>query len=327
MPQFSKALLAIYRESTRGSLHDFRAAAARILHGCVDFDAIVLGASRFYAMPGLFIISAHVDGRPQSLINDYLPLLSDDPLMRSLLAGLERPLAADLATFYPSLGLDNLAALAQQYRLRHMLAFSDPPHAGHARRWMIVYKDGRQRFSSAQRQRLSALWPHVSQATTMCDAHARLLGSFVAARVASAVLNSCGEIAFADLGFLQLLRLECPEGDLPTVVRRVEEHLFQERCFKGGCIEVTLVPGSQTVCQASLVLPAENTITPRERLVAQRFAAGLSHKEVARELGISPHTVRTQLVRVYAKLQLHDKGALANYLAAHDAGMSAAPPH
>lgn len=81
---------------------------------------------------------------------------------------------------------------------------------------------------------------------------------------ASALLNSRGEIEYANMEFMDLLRLEWQDKDLS--------------------------------------------------LVARRFAAGLSHKEVARELGISPHTVRTQLMHVYSKLSLHDKGALANYL-------------
>ena len=65
-------------------------------------------------------------------------------------------------------------------------------------------------------------------------------------------------------------------------------------------------------------------MTARETLVARRFAAGLSHKVVARELGISPHTVRTQLMHVYAKLMLHDKGALANERQCGRAGVASA---
>lgn len=87
-----------------------------------------------------------------------------------------------------------------------------------------------------------------------------------------------------------------------------------------------MVPESDCVCQARPTM-ALTVMTPRETLVARRFAAGLSHKEVARELGISPNTVRTQLTHIYSKLRLHDKGALANYLLSQPAGGSPDRPH
>ncbi|MBM3365952.1 MAG: response regulator transcription factor [Betaproteobacteria bacterium] len=58
-------------------------------------------------------------------------------------------------------------------------------------------------------------------------------------------------------------------------------------------------------------------LSPREFVVARRFAAGMSHKQIARELGVSHHTVRNQLAHLYRKLDLHNKGALAQYLAAN----------
>jgi len=44
------------------------------------------------------------------------------------------------------------------------------------------------------------------------------------------------------------------------------------------------------------------TLTPREIQVLERFAAGLSTREVAASLGISPKTVETHRVRIYEKL-------------------------
>jgi FixJ family two-component response regulator len=41
------------------------------------------------------------------------------------------------------------------------------------------------------------------------------------------------------------------------------------------------------------------------------------HKQIARELGVSHHTVRNQLAHLYRKLDLHNKASLAQYLAAN----------
>ena len=44
--------------------------------------------------------------------------------------------------------------------------------------------------------------------------------------------------------------------------------------------------------------------------MAELFASGMTNKQVARELGTSPSTVRNQLVRIYEKLGISNKAAL-----------------
>jgi len=43
-------------------------------------------------------------------------------------------------------------------------------------------------------------------------------------------------------------------------------------------------------------------ISPRELVVLKELAAGLSNKEIARRLEVSPNTVKTHLARLYEKL-------------------------
>lgn len=61
-------------------------------------------------------------------------------------------------------------------------------------------------------------------------------------------------------------------------------------------------------------IDALEVLTPREFVLARRFAAGMSDQQIARELGVSHHTVRNQLAHLYCKLDLHDKASLAQYL-------------
>jgi DNA-binding CsgD family transcriptional regulator len=313
MHLFSRTLLAIYLESTKGSIHEFQAATVRLLHDSFDFDGVVLGASQFDAIPGMRIISAYIDGRSRSFLDDYLPLLSSDPIMVSLLGGLDHPIQADLDSYYRNRDLSELDSFAHKYNLRKLMAFGDRPCPETPTRWIMLFRDADSEFTSIQQELLGNLWPHLSQATSICNARAVSLRSLAPPCCATALLNKCGEIAFADMRFMQLLRFEWPDSDMPDGVRRVREQLLQTRAFRGRYIDIVMAPGSSLVCLARPTA-ACRSITPRETLVARRFAAGLSHKEVARELGISPNTVRTQLTHVYAKLQLHDKAALANYL-------------
>ena len=58
------------------------------------------------------------------------------------------------------------------------------------------------------------------------------------------------------------------------------------------------------------------TLTPAERQVAAMAAAGLPYKIIARQLGKSPATVRTQLHAVDQKLEVANRTALAYKLRA-----------
>jgi DNA-binding CsgD family transcriptional regulator len=70
-----------------------------------------------------------------------------------------------------------------------------------------------------------------------------------------------------------------------------------------------------------LLLPDPGTgprLSPRRLRVAQRFAQGQSNKEIARQLGLSPATVRTYLRDAYLELGVRNKVALGEALSARD---------
>jgi DNA-binding CsgD family transcriptional regulator len=62
--------------------------------------------------------------------------------------------------------------------------------------------------------------------------------------------------------------------------------------------------------------PATDQLTPTERRVAGLVAEGRSTKEVAASLFVSPKTVEGHLSRIYAKLGIHSRAALARELSA-----------
>lgn len=48
--------------------------------------------------------------------------------------------------------------------------------------------------------------------------------------------------------------------------------------------------------------------------MAQHYARGQSYKEIARELDVSPSTIRNHLASIYQKLEINNKAQLVNYL-------------
>jgi putative nucleotidyltransferase with HDIG domain len=59
-------------------------------------------------------------------------------------------------------------------------------------------------------------------------------------------------------------------------------------------------------------------LSPGELAVVKGLARGLLYKQIAAELGVSPHTVRNQIHRAYAKLGTRDRAQVV--LIAHDRG-------
>ena len=54
-----------------------------------------------------------------------------------------------------------------------------------------------------------------------------------------------------------------------------------------------------------------NTLTPREQQVADAVARGLTNRQIAREFGISPETVKRHLATIYDKLCVSGRVPLA----------------
>jgi two-component system, NarL family, response regulator NreC len=59
--------------------------------------------------------------------------------------------------------------------------------------------------------------------------------------------------------------------------------------------------------------PAHDPLTPREREVLTLIAQGLSNTEIAEQLVLSLNTVKSHRLRIYQKLNLHDRSELVAY--------------
>lgn len=51
----------------------------------------------------------------------------------------------------------------------------------------------------------------------------------------------------------------------------------------------------------------ENSLSHREKVIVRSVEQGLTYKEIADRLCISPHTVHTHIKNIYEKLQVKDR--------------------
>lgn len=86
-----------------------------------------------------------------------------------------------------------------------------------------------------------------------------------------------------------------------------------------GCREWADRAYSELVAAGSfpdVVEAADGELTPREQVIAEAAATGLSNKMIAARLGISPRTVGNHLHHIYRKLAISSRGALRDALSA-----------
>lgn len=212
----------------------------------------------------------------------------------------------------------NFRSLAEELGMCHLMLHGDDPNRVRPARWIVLYRQHDVRFAESDAAALHGLWIHLSRALAINRARAaeRLPGAHAYREQAGAtgLINDEGQVEIADQHFFDLLEREWPELAPEFIPHEAMDLLNQDKPYRGTQVEITLL--RQAGCNLCRIRPVDamEVLTPREFVVARRFAAGMSHKQIARELGVSHHTVRNQLAHLYRKLNLHDKASLAQYL-------------
>ncbi|MCV2368663.1 helix-turn-helix transcriptional regulator [Roseateles oligotrophus] len=322
MHAFSRSMVELYSLAEQASYQEFPDAALRLLQRSLGFDGAVLGMGESGRDPHsqLQITQAHVHQRDEQILPAYGAVSGGDPVTRAFLRGLERPLAVDCQATYrgPQQALSDMAEFSRSHELRHLLLFGDQPHGAMPGRWLVLYRSTNTGFRPEDADYLHAAWVHLSRAIVI---HRNALldrQDSVRAQRASALVNEQGGIETADPQFLALLHKQWPDQAPHLRGRQLPPALLDALkrgvSYRGQQIEVSAKRQEHLWVCTARPLDSLALLTPGENAVARRFSAGLSSKEIARELGVAPNTVRTQITRVYAKLQVHDKAALAQRL-------------
>ncbi len=136
-------------------------------------------------------------------------------------------------------------------------------------------------------------------------------------RRAAAIVDGEGMLHGANAPFVTLLLSESPQWHGPILPRDMVAAI---RATGRSAVLTRVVAKATAVNDLFLVSLREiapcDDLSEREWDVAVAFGDGMSHKDVARRLGIAPSTVRNHLSAVYAKLGVSNKAELVNALKA-----------
>lgn len=136
------------------------------------------------------------------------------------------------------------------------------------------------------------------------------------AAAAMAIADPFGTLHFAEPAFLTLVRSEwmvCEGEKVPPPLHSAL--LRSEECrFLGRTLLLSWV-----LCKSLYFLRARqrlpvDSLTPRELSIAREVSEGLTHKEIARKLGIAPATVRNHLNIIHERSHARNNAELAAQL-------------
>jgi len=127
-----------------------------------------------------------------------------------------------------------------------------------------------------------------------------------------------GFIHFIDDSIIETLQEEWSEWTPPILPKAfLHDVLYsRKRQYLGRSITATAEISCDLVLIKVWSNPVGNLLTPSELRVALCIAEGMSYKEIALNLGVSPATVRNQLHSVYKKTGLNGKVDLSKALKA-----------
>lgn len=309
----SAALLTLYRAARQPNITAFQACALRHLREHVSFDGSIWGAG---TSDGSRLNHAHI----WQLDLGVLDLINADTdrniVKRRCCAevGVAHRFDGAMLRSHPS-----SAWMPQQYGFEQVLAIVTVDPVSQLLGSMgLVRRHAHPAFTDQDRRWLELLMPHLQEMLNLSRLSHLLevRGRRLPVQERMAITDARGVLHIMEPGFAEMMREEWPDWigpQLPPCLQAAHGDALDRRQV-GSSLYVQI----EGVVEKLLVRLRRRSpldgLSAQERAVSTAYARGQSHKEVARELGLSPATVRHHLRRVYAKLCVDDKAALAQRL-------------
>ncbi|HEY9148319.1 MAG TPA: LuxR C-terminal-related transcriptional regulator [Gammaproteobacteria bacterium] len=302
--RISHFLLELYRNAQQMEPGRFQQDMLQQLGQLLDFDYAVWGGAQ--AAERQITDLVVLNQSPELLIR-WQEVGQQDSFCDLTLRHLNRSWMFDDVLNYR-----NTLAYNEHWRtfdVRHMIStIMQEPMDGYVSFIGLCNVDPSRPFSEHERQIKQLLMPHLSEALRLN--RQQTLDLSTEDNEGTALASPQGWILASSAPFAALLQEEWG-----SAIRRLPATLFDDTATYGDwCGRRIIIQfrrfSGHLLLRARPLTPLDR-LSPRAQEVAQLYAGGLSHKEVARQLGISPETVRKHLVRIYAQLGIASKASLA----------------
>lgn len=215
-----------------------------------------------------------------------------------------------------------LAEHSRRYNIEHILATTSIDPISTLHELISIYRaDPDTPFTEKERLFQQNLVPHLAEAWRInrLNHFNQLSQPLCAANSHSAVADFKGVLHLVEPNFTRLLLNEWPEWRGPYLPYELISSIGnQDGRFIGNTLVIRLSKLKDLFLLRGREKSRIDSLSQREREVANHFGTGSTHKEIAQTLKLSPATVRNYLSAIYLKLGISNKAELVNVLKEYD---------
>lgn len=317
---FSNSILELYEIAEQAGPNNFPQEVVRIVNKLISFDGALLGigCADIARKTGLEVdqtIPPPPRNTGATRCTDCSPAMAADsagacyvdPITALFAKGLSKPLATDYKNLYQRRDQKETKALCRAHDWQKLLLYGDAPSEADSARWLILYRNTCNDFTESEAFLLKAMWHHVTRTIKINLNHALSHIDPYHSTRAMALISSRGMVETENAAFKELLKIEWQDFRVRSLPLRVISALLNNGTYRGQQIEISASQKFGYLACSARRIPLIDTLAPSELSVADRFAKGMTHSQIAALLHVSPHTVRNQLAQVYQKLGVHSK--------------------
>jgi len=316
--QFSRLVLTLYRGCREQPVAGFQDWAFEQINFVLPFDSALWLTGVLHPDGNATFHTRHLYRQPPQLLADWAATQKREMFTQKVFA---TPGTTCSCVTSQDMGPE-MAQHAHRYHIEHILATTHIDPVALLHELISIYRaDLDKPFNEEERLFQQALIPHLAEIWRLNRMQALTQASQPACAAISrtAAADGKGVLHLTDPGFTRLLQNEWPGWRGP---RLPDELLAQIENRHMRFVGKTIVAGLSELDELFLLRGRKksrlDTLTQREREVAMQFSAGRSHKEIAQSLAIAPATARNYLSKIYHKLDVDNKAALAHILRSHD---------
>lgn len=315
---FSKLLLTLYRHAQEVPVREFQDAVLESLKPSLPFDGSIWGTATM-TPTGIDIHSLHRHRFPDDVFQAFHAVRHQDSAAVRVTRHPRMTIGFAAEEEFSRDDQTEIREFARKYSQHHCFITSDINPMTRFTQWVSLFRmEPQRRCTEAEIEFLDALAPHLMQSLAINRlVHLdRLVGDTARESWAVAIADARGVLYHADRRFKDLMEDEWPlqqEG-------RLDDGLLEALQGKEARVVGTSVVVQRTLEQGLFFLRARprhavDSLSPREFMVAELLASGMTQKQIAARVCRSPETIRSQVKAIFTKMDINNVTLLPPLLA------------
>ena len=302
-------ILGVYRLGGEVPYDAFESAVLEHLQAFIRFDSAWWGTAS--ADPEE-IHRLHLHNCDASILEAYRPYMDQDFFRAALIAQPGRSInMADLTAKAPYVASALYRKVGKRYKIACSLGTLLVEPVSSLYEFLTLWRhDFSTPFTEAERQTKELLMPHIVQAHK-ASLLAAVLGQPGKHAAAWAISDERGFLRQTTPEFMHKLRAYWPAWQGSRLPDVLLESVKSATNWVSPKARLAISQMSSLRYIEVQVTSSLDTLSPREREIAQRYARGETHALIASALALAPATVRNHLARCYRKLTVNNKYELA----------------